>query len=48
LLVAHETLTNYVAIATRTAIDFPPAEPLLDEATGTPLAREEGRRPAAG
>ena len=48
VLVAHETLTNYVAIASRTAIDFPPAEPLLDEATGTPPAREWGRRPAVG
>jgi len=33
VLVAHDTLTNYVAIATQTAIDYPPAEPLLDEAT---------------
>jgi uncharacterized peroxidase-related enzyme len=33
VLVAHDTLTNYVANAGQTALDFPPAEPLLDEAT---------------
>jgi uncharacterized peroxidase-related enzyme len=31
--VAHDTLTNYVAIATQTEIDFPPAEQLLEEST---------------
>jgi hypothetical protein len=33
VLVAHDTPTNYVAIASRPATDFPPAEPLHDEAT---------------
>jgi len=39
VLVAHEILTNYIAIVSRATVDFPPAEPLLHEATGTPSAR---------
>jgi AhpD family alkylhydroperoxidase len=39
VLVAHEILINYTAIVRRTEVDFPAAEPLLDEATGTAPAR---------